>query len=67
MAQMDEYFFCSAKSRPSYCKVETNTCCLNCEHNAACQVLAEGQHGTQKLLPCTRKHVGDEETCQFAI
>lgn len=68
--QMDDYHFCNAELRPSYCVVDSNICCFNCEHNKRCQGLAMEQNNSNKkgakLLPCTSAVIGVDEKCEFA-
>ena len=67
--QMAEKFFCGAKIRPSICKIESNTCCYNCEHNALCTAEAQSlnKRSVKKIpLPCNSQHIDDNELCEFA-
>jgi len=67
--RMDDYHFCSGQLRPEFCIVETNACCLNCEHNNRCQQLASDHNArvkSPKLVPCTSANCGPDDVCEFA-
>jgi len=65
---------CSAETRPSFCRYESNICCLHCEHvvkcTEDCKSIAFGV-GKIKTLPCTPDVVEElnenlEGTCYLA-
>ena len=64
---MKDFLHCNASKRPSYCKMETNTCCYHCNLNDACTEAVVTNKTKSKMLPCNSKHVGDWEVCEFAV
>jgi len=66
---MVDKFFCSAKLRPKFCYVESNTCCLHCEHLEKCMVNIKEdnlKNIKKSPLPCTSKIISANEICEFA-
>lgn len=62
--KMEEFAACGAQKRPEYCKMETNYCCFNCEHQKDCMVIAL----RDKLMrPCGIYVFDMDEVCEFAL
>ena len=47
--EMMKYSACGAKTRPHYCKYETNMCCFGCDKNEECMEYAKI---TKSMRPC---------------
>lgn len=65
---MQDKFFCSAKTRPVICKLETNACCFNCEFQQECIKKAESYNKSHKIkctIPCSTNNIGPMEICEF--
>jgi len=66
---MDNKFFCSANIRPEFCYVDSNTCCLHCEHLEKC-IINNQEYNLKNIkksvIPCTSKIISKNEICEFA-
>jgi hypothetical protein len=62
--KMSEFMACAAKSRPDYCKYDTNFCCFGCEYNTECM-----EHALKNRLmrPCTSDVFEESEVCEFSL
>jgi len=66
---MANKFFCSAESRPKFCYLNSNACCLHCEHVEKCILNIKeynAQNTIKSPLPCTEKIISPNELCEFA-
>ena len=60
-----KYKMCTAKNRPSYCKVSSPKCCVNCEFLDEC--INYSKTFNFKIKPCTLDIFDEFEVCEFAI
>ena len=62
--EMMKYSACGAKTRPHYCKYETNMCCFGCDKNEECMEYAKI---TKSMRPCGTEHFKQLEVCEWTL
>lgn len=57
-------YFCASNTRPKFCKIDTNLCCLQCNCKEECYTL---HHKIQGVKPCIMDNFEENEICEFLI
>ena len=58
---MSLVLFCSSELRVKVCRMQTNLCCLSCQHVEDCLALCRSNN--YKVVPCEPDDLDEEDQC----